>query len=467
MSKLRWTLALALAALAAGCAYIPSIGPRYKRPVVESAPAYKELGDWKPTAPGDALARGPWWEIFNDEALNGLEKQINISNQNVLSAAAAVEQSRALLHEAEASFWPSITATGGRDRSVVASNPPKTVNSAGVGANWSIDIWGEIRRNVEASKASWQASEAALAAAQLSAQAELATDYFALRAQDQLQTLLNDTVAAQEQSLKITESRYKFGVAARADVVTAQTQLLGSQSQQVSAGIQRALIEHAIAVLVGQQPAAFALASAPMRTDIPTVPPGLPSELLERRPDVAQAERRVASANAEIGVAMTAFFPSLTITGSDDYTGGTLSRLFTVPNRVWGFGPQLAQSLFAGGLHRAQLAAARASYQMSVDDYRQTVLAGFQQVEDELATLRILEKQAVIEDQAVAAAREAEQLTLNQYKAGTVPYSSVIAAQTTTLQARETALNVLTSRFNASIALIEALGGGWDAQQLK
>jgi len=463
MRPLACAMVASIAALAAGCA----IGPRYKRPPVEAAAAYKEVDGWKPSAPADALTRGPWWEIFNDEVLNGLEKQVNVSNQNVLAAAAAVEQARALVHEAQASFWPTITATAGRERTVVATNPPHTLNSAGVGANWDLDIWGQIRRNVESSRESAQASAAALAAAQLSAQGELASDYFSLRSQDQLQTLLNDTVTAQEQSLKITESRYKFGVAAKADVVSAQTQLLASQAQQVNAGIQRALLEHAIAVLIGQQPANFSLAAATMRSDIPTVPVGVPSTLLERRPDIAEAERRVAAANAQIGVAIGAFFPSVTLTGSDDYSGGTIAKLFTVPNRVWAFGPQIAETLFAGGLHRAQLAEARATYEGNVADYRQSVLAGFQQVEDQLVTLRVLEKQAVIEDQAVAAAKEAEALTLNQYKAGTVPYSSVITAQTTTLQSEVTALNVLLSRLNASVAMIQALGGGWDSSQLK
>jgi NodT family efflux transporter outer membrane factor (OMF) lipoprotein len=329
-----------------------------------------------------------------------------------------------------------------------------------------LDIWGRIRRSVESNRASAAASAAALATARLSAQSALATDYYELRVQDQLSILLDDTVEAQRQSLKITESRYHFGVAAKADVVSAQAQLLSSQAQQVNAKIERAVLEHALAILVGKQPAMFSVAPAPLRTDVPTVPAGLPSTLLERRPDVAESERRMAAANAQIGVARAAFFPSLTLSGAADYNGGSFSHLLRASNRVWSLGPSLAETLFDGGLRRAQSAEARAAYAVSVDNYRQTVLTGFQQVEDELVTLRVLEQQAGIEDAAVAAAREAETLTLNQYKAGTVPYSSVIAAQTTRLSAEQTALSVLSSRLQASVALIQALGGGWDASQL-
>jgi NodT family efflux transporter outer membrane factor (OMF) lipoprotein len=311
-----------------------------------------------------------------------------------------------------------------------------------------------------------QASEAALASARLSAQAELATDYFLLRAQDQLQIILNDIVAAEQQSLKITENRYRVGVAAKADVVNAQTQLLSSQAQQVNAPLQRAILEHAIAVLVGQQPSQFSIATAAMRADVPTVPPGLPSELLERRPDVAQAERQVAAANAQIGVAISAYFPSLTITGSDDYQGNTISHLIRTANRVWAIGPSVALSVFDAGLRRAEVAQARAAYEQRVDNYRQTVLASLQQVEDNIATLRVLEQRAVIEESAVKAAREAETLTLNQYKAGTVPYSSVITAQTTRLTSEQNALDVLSGRLQASVAMIQALGGGWKASML-
>jgi NodT family efflux transporter outer membrane factor (OMF) lipoprotein len=470
-SLLRGIVIGTASALAAACA----VGPDYHRPAFDTAANYKEVGDWKPSEPNDVLSRGPWWKIFNDDALDALEAQIDISNQNVKAAEAAFEQSRALVAQARAGFWPTIAASLGVQRQnapVVLTNAvgapttvsrSKTTVTAGVSGNWDIDIWGRIRRTTESNVASAQASSAALAAARLSAQAELATDYFELRAQDQLQKLLDDTVEAETQSLHITESRYKFGVAARADVVTAQTQLLSSQAQQVNAKIQRAILEHAVAVLVGKQPAEFTVSPSTMRADVPTVPAGVPSTLLERRPDVAEAERRMAAANAQIGVAKAGYFPDLTLTGQDQYSSNTFSNLIRNSNRVWAVGPQLAQTLFDGGLIRAQVRGARAAYEGTVDSYRQTVLTSFQQVEDEIVTLRVLEQEGAIEDQTVKAAREAEALTLNQYKAGTVPYSSVITSQTVRLAAEETALQVLSTRLQASIALVEALGGGWDA----
>jgi NodT family efflux transporter outer membrane factor (OMF) lipoprotein len=463
MLRLRWmVLGLAIAA-ASACA----VGPNYRRPDVENVAVYKEIGDWKASEPADAIGRGAWWNVFQDEELDRLEKQVEVSNQNVKAAVAAYDQARALVRQSQAGFWPTLTASGGRQRGSGTAGAPAIIeNSAGLSASWDIDVWGAIRRSVENSRTSAQSSAAALAAALLSAQGQLATDYFALRAQDQLQRLLDDTVIAQQLSLKITESRYRFGVAARADVVSAEAQLLSSQALQVNAKVQRAVLEHAIAVLIGRQPANFAVSVASMRSDVPTVPAGVPSTLLERRPDVAQSERKVAAANAEIGVAISAFFPSLTLTGSDVYTGRTISHLISTPNRVWSFGPELALSVFDAGLRRAQVAQARAAYEISVDNYRQTVLAAFEQVEDEIATLRILQDQSVIEEAAVKAAREAETLTLNQYKAGTVPYSSVIAAQTTRLSSEQTALTVLSNRLQGSVALIQALGGGWRTADL-
>ena len=458
----RWLSVATGLALAAACA----VGPDYHRPPFDADPNYKEVGDWKPSEPNDAINRGPWWEIFKDDELNRLEARVDISNENVKAAAAAFDQARALVAQARAGFWPTIGVSAARTHGAVDGAPTRITDSAGISANWDLDIWGQIRRTTESNRASAQASAAALAAARLSAQAALATDYFELRAQDQQQKLLDDTVVAEQLSLKIAESRYRFGAGARADVVSAEAQLLSSQAQQVNAKIQRAILEHAIAVLIGQQPASFSVSATSMRTDVPTVPAGIPSALLERRPDVAEAERKVAAANAQIGVAKSAFFPSLILSGSDDYTGRTWSRFFSVPNRIWSLGPSLAETLVDGGLRRAQLAQARAAYDVSVDNYRQTVLSGFEQVEDEIVTLRVLEQQAVIEDAAVAAAREAEKLTLNQYKAGTVPYSSVITAQTTRLSAEETALGVLSSRLQSSVALIEAVGGGWNASQL-
>ncbi|MDB6009425.1 MAG: hypothetical protein JWL65_1675 [Gammaproteobacteria bacterium] len=464
MNWFRGAALVCLSAVLTACA----VGPDYKRPAVDAAPAFKEQNGWKPTEPADALSRGPWWLIYHDDVLSGLEDQIDISNLNVKAQGAAVEQARALVREAEAGFWPTLSASIGRDRTRQGATPPRWVNNAGGSINWPLDIWGQVRRQVESSKDSAQADEATLASARLAAQADLASAYFELRGQDQLQALLDDTVKADQQALQITENRYRVGVAARADVVTAQTQLLSAQSQQVSVAIQRAIFEHAIAVLVGKQPAAFSVASVAIRTDVPTVPSDVPSTLLERRPDIAVAERQVAAANAQIGVAKAAYFPSLSLSGSAQYSsGGTLGQLFSVPNQIWSVGPSLAQTLFAGGLHRAQVAAARAAWEQSVDNYRLIVLEGFQQVEDELVTLRVLEQQSTVEDKLVLAAREAEKLTLNQYKAGTVPYSSVITAQTTRLASEQSALTVFTNRLTASVVLIQALGGGWNASQLK
>jgi NodT family efflux transporter outer membrane factor (OMF) lipoprotein len=484
--------ALSLAALLVSCA----VGPDYKRPAFDTTPAFKEQPDWRPSEPADALTRGPWWQIFNDETLDQLEDQVSISNENIKAAVAAYDQAKALVDQARAGFWPTVdgsasrirtssgsggvttlttspgntgaggTSTTGVSTAITTGTHTTTVDSVGLSVNWTLDIWGQVWRTVESDKASAQSSAAALAAARLSAQGTLATDYFELRAQDQLQKLLDDTVVAEQRSLKITQSRYHYGVAAKADVVSAEAQLLSSQAQQINAHIQRALLEHAIAVLIGEQPAAFTLVATPMRSDVPTAPAGVPSALLERRPDIAQAERKMAAANAQIGVAKAAYFPSLTLSGSDQYSGSAWSHLISLPNRAWSLGPSLAETLFDAGARGAQVRQARAAYQADVASYRQTVLAGIEQVEDQIATLRILEQQAGVEDAAVKAAREAEALTLNQYKAGTVPYSSVITAQTTRLSAEETALTVLSSRLQASVALIEALGGGWSATQL-
>jgi NodT family efflux transporter outer membrane factor (OMF) lipoprotein len=384
------------------------VGPDYHRPSFATTESFKEQKEWKPSEPSDVLDRGPWWNIFHDDDLTRLELQINISNENVKAAVAAYDQAQGLVAQARASYWPSIAASVGAQQSAIGKGPALTGISAGVSGDWTLDIWGQIRRTVESDRASAEASAAALAAAQLSAQATLAIDYFELRAQDQLQRILDDIVDAEDKSLKITESRYKFGVAAKADVVTAQTQLLNSQAQQVNARIQRGILEHAIAVLVGQQPASFTLTPTAMRSDVPTVPAGVPSALLERRPDVAEAERRMASANAGIGIAKSAYFPTLTLSGSNDYNSTAFSRLVSTPNRIWSVGPSLAETIFDGGARHAQVLQARAAYRASVANYRQTVLAGIEQVEDQIVTLRVLEQQAVIEDAAVAASKEAE-----------------------------------------------------------
>jgi NodT family efflux transporter outer membrane factor (OMF) lipoprotein len=473
MSSLPRILLLTLGTvLVTACA----VGPNYHRPAADTGSAFKELGDWKPSEPADTFDRGPWWQIFKDPVLEQLEQQIDVSNQTLKQAVDTYRQAKAMVDQAEAGFWPSINGTASYTRqkgsgiAVLPSGAASTLTntySAGANASWTLDVFGQVRRTVESNFSAAQSAAAAVAGTRLLEQATLAQDYFNLRGQDELKRILDQTVDDEQKSLKITQNQYAVGVAAKADVVTAQTQLLASQAQQINAGILRATLEHAIAVLVGKVPSEFSVAAEPtMPTEVPTVPAGLASTLLERRPDVAEAERKMQQENALIGVAVSAYFPSLTLAGAGSYQSSTLSNLFTASNRVWSFGPELAMSLFDGGLRRAETAAARAVYDQSVDSYRQTVLTAFQQVEDDLATLRILEQQATVEDETVKMAKEAERLVLNQYKAGTVPYSSVITAQNTTFSAEQTALTVLQTRFTTSIAMIEALGGGWSTKEL-
>jgi NodT family efflux transporter outer membrane factor (OMF) lipoprotein len=455
-----------------------AVGPNYHRPEPQAVLAYKEQGEWKASEPADSLDREPWWQIFNDPVLNDLERQIDVSNQNLKASWDAYMQSRAVVLQAKNAYWPTVDVTAERQRSnqVIAHSAAQGANFGGASASgswtvgatgsWSLDIWGGTRRTVESDRDSAQASHAAVALARLSAQASLATDYFELRAQDSLQQLLKNTVDDEQNALTITEARFKYGVAGRADVVTAQTQLLTSQASLVNVELTRGQLEHAIALLIGKTPADFALEPAPLRSDVPSVPPGVASTLLERRPDIAQAERRMAAANAQIGVGISAFFPTLTLSGDASYTSSALRGLLSASNGVWAVGPQLAATLFDVEGRRAVVRQARAAYAEAIDNYRQTVLTSFQQVEDNLLALRVLEHQASIETLTVAAAKEAERLTLEQYKAGTVPYTSVITAQTTTLSSEQTALSVQQDRLTASVALIQAVGGGWHTAQM-
>jgi NodT family efflux transporter outer membrane factor (OMF) lipoprotein len=457
-----------------------AVGPNYHRPEPQAVLAYKEQGDWKASEPADSLDRDPWWQIFDDPVLNDLERQIDVSNQNLKASWDAYMQSRAVVLQAKNAYWPTVDVTAERQRSnqILAAKAVQGVNSGGAGAgasgswtagasgSWSLDIWGGTRRTVESDRDSAQASHAAVALARLSAQASLATDYFELRAQDSLQQLLNDTVKDDQNALTITEARFKYGVAGRADVVTAETQLLTSQASLVNVELTRGQLEHAIALLIGKTPADFTLEPAPLRSDVPSIPPGMASTLLERRPDIAQAERRMAAANAQIGVGISAFFPTLTLAGNASYTSSAIRGLLSASNGVWAVGPELAATLFDVEGRRAVVRQARAAYAEAIDNYRQTVLTSFQQVEDNLLALRVLEHQASIETLAVTAAKEAEKLTLEQYKAGTVPYTSVITAQTTTFSSEQTALTVLQDRLTASVALIQAVGGGWRTSRM-
>jgi NodT family efflux transporter outer membrane factor (OMF) lipoprotein len=433
------------------------------RPDVPTPAAYRELAEWQQAAPADAGERGPWWQVYGDPTLDDLESRVSVYNQTLAAAEAAYRESRALVNESRASYWPSVTVNGGDIRSQRGAAAAQTVQSAGAIASWEPDIWGSIRRSVESARASAAASSANLAAVRLSLQATLATDYFELRIQDGIQSLLDATVSDYQQALQITENRYRAGVATRADVVTAQTQLLSVQAQQLNTGILRAELEHAIAVLVGQPPANLILARAALPALVPVVPVGVPSDLLQRRPDIATAERQVAAANARIGVAHAAFFPNLTLSASDSYSNNVVRSLFQIPNRIWSYGPALAASLFDGGTRSARVAQAHASAEQSAALYRQSVLNAFREVEDGLTNLRVLQQQAAVEDTLVKSAREAETLTLNQYKAGTAPYSSVITAQTTTLNSEQSALAVLRGRLTGSVALIADLGGDWQS----
>jgi NodT family efflux transporter outer membrane factor (OMF) lipoprotein len=448
------------------CLAACEVGPDYRKPDVATPVAYKETTDWKIAEPQQAGSNQAWWSVYNDPVLNDLEKQVAISNESVKSSEAAYRQAVALVGEARANFFPTLTLNTSLQQT--HQQLKTTTQYAGsVGASWEIDIWGKIRREVESAKAGAEVSAADLAAAKLSLQAELATDYFQLRTEDELARLLNATVDAFTRSLQIVQNRYDVGVAAKTDVASAQAQLESTRAQAINVGVLRSQLEHAIAVLIGKPPADFAVAPAPsVASVVPLTPPGLPSALLERRPDIAAAERQMAEANAQIGVAIAAYFPTISLSGSYGFASTVLSTLFTPDSLVWAVGPSLAETLFDGGLRGAQVEAAKASFDQTVALYRQTVLTAFQQVEDQLAALRILAEQAAVQDGAVKAAEEAERLTLNQYEAGTVDYTSVITAQANALASRQTALNILQNRVTASVALISALGGGWDASQL-
>jgi NodT family efflux transporter outer membrane factor (OMF) lipoprotein len=474
--KLKRTLPSALLAsmlVLSGCA----VGPDYVKPDVQVPAAFKEQQGWKTAQPQDELPRGKWWEIFGDAELNKLVEQVEVSNQNIRAVEAQFRQARALSQQARAEYFPTLTGGVSVTRNKPASNVSNAQNfnpsinttyRMSLDASWEPDIWGRVQRSVEASTAGMQASTADIEAAKLSAQAELAQNYFLLRIADARKQLLDDTVAAYEKSLQLTKNQYAVGVVARGDVVTSETQLKSAKAQAVDVGVQRAQLEHAIAILIGKVPAEFSL--APAASAFVAVPPQIPlgvaSELLERRPDIAAAERRTAQANADIGVAQAAFFPALTLSGTLGYQSRSFAEWLTLPSRFWSLGPALAQTIFDAGLRRAQKAQAIAVYDQNVANYRQTVLTAFQEVEDNLASLRILEEEAQLQDDAVKSARESVQITRNQYKAGTVNYLNVVNVETIALTNERTALNIQSSRLVAAVLLIKALGGGWNSNEL-
>ncbi|HMK14475.1 MAG TPA: efflux transporter outer membrane subunit [Burkholderiales bacterium] len=454
-----------------------TVGPDYVRPAVEAPAAFKEMDGWKPAQPRDQEIKGKWWEAYNDPLLNSLEEQVNISNQNLAQAEAQYRQARALVQSARAAYFPTVSASASESRShspTGFSNSQSQSIKPGIqnsyqltlDAAWEPDLWGKVRRTVESNEASAQASAADLEAARLSAQAELAQDYIQLRALDTQKQLFDDTAAAYEKSLQLTQNQYAAGIVAMVDVIQAQTQLKSTQAQAIDVEVQRAQFEHAIALLIGKPASELTIAPAPLTAAIPAVPVGVPSDLLERRPDVAAAERLVATANAQIGVAIAAYYPSLTLSASGGFQSSSWSNWLTVPARFWAVGPQLAQTLFDGGLRRAQTEQARAVYDANVAAYRQTVLTGFKEVEDNLAAMRILEQEADVQDEAVQSARRSVALTTNQYKAGTVNYLNVVVVQASALNNERTAVDILNRRLVASVLLIKALGGGWNSSDL-
>ncbi len=461
-------LAGGLMYLFAACA----IGPDYVRPKADVPEVFKENKDWRVAQPKDDVIRGPWWEIFNDRLLNHLESQVNISNQNVAVAEAQFRQASAQIQAAQAAFFPSIGASPSAIRSLRSTNIGLTGGSApGTDwlytaplnlAAWEVDVWGRIRRTVEASRATAQASLADLEGVRLSVQASIAQNYFLLRTLDRQQQLLDGTVATYRKSLDLVRNQYGSGVVSRNDVLQAETLLKTTQAQAIDVGVQRAQMEHAIATLIGKPASEFSIPFSPIDAVPPPIPAGVPSALLERRPDVAGAERRVAAANAQIGVAKAAYFPTITLTGSLGYQSLLSSNWLEYPSRFWSFGPTMTQFVYDGGLRGALNEQARAAYDGTVATYRQTVLTGFQEVEDNLATLRILEQEAQIQDEAVDSARKSLEFALNQYKEGTVNYLAVNLAQTTALTNERTAVTILNRRMAASVLLIKALGGGWD-----
>lgn len=452
-----------IAAALSACA----IGPDYKRPDAPVAPAYKEAGDWLSATPGDNAPRGAWWEAFGDPQLNELEKQVVISNQTLAQAEAQYRQAAALLRQTRAGFLPTISADASVKRSGGNNSSTGTAvignrYSLSLDAAWELDLWGRVRRSVEASAAEAKASEADLASARLSTQAQLAQSYLQLRITDEQKRLLDDTVAGYQRSLDLTQNQYKVGVAAKADVAQALAQLKSAQAQAIATNIQRSQLEHAIAVLLGKTPAEFSIEPAKLLAVVPPpTPPGVPSTLLERRPDIAAAERRMAAANAQIGVAKAAYFPSLTISASGGYQSSSFADWISLPNRFWSVGPSAALTLFDGGARSAQTDQAVAAYDQNVAAYRQTVLGAFQEVEDNLVALHLLAEQAKVQNEAVDAAQESLKIAMNQYKAGTVSYLNVVTAQNTAYSNQSSALNVLYSQMSASVLLIKALGGGW------
>ncbi|HEX6136917.1 MAG TPA: efflux transporter outer membrane subunit [Casimicrobiaceae bacterium] len=463
MRGISWLIVAALPAC--------SLAPPYERPDAPTPAAYKEApaadSTWLPAAPADELDRGPWWDLFADPVLSGLVEEVDVSNQNVAAAVAAYAQAQALVRQQRAALFPSLALDAGATRFGGAASPSRSNNNFNVslGATWEPDVWGALRLAVTSAQASAEASAANLAAARLSAQAAVASDYFALREADNEIALLRAAADAYARALRITQNQYNAGIAQRTDVLQAQTLLETTQANLVAMTAQRERLEHAIALLIGKPPAALTIAAAPWNAAAPAVPLAVPSELLQRRPDIAAAERAVAAANAQIGIQRAAYFPSIGLTASAGATAGALSGIVRASNSLWSVGLTVAQLVFDAGATAAKVEGAQAARDVAIANYRQTVLAAFQAVEDELSTIRSLAEQEANRRAAVADADRTEQLTLNQYLQGQVPYTTVVIAQVTALNARQTLSQLMSSRQAATIALIQALGGGYQGPE--
>jgi len=464
------SLSLCVAMLSA-CA----VGPDYQRPKTAEVAQYKEAKGWRQANPSDSLARGAWWELYGDQQLNGLIEKLNSSNQTVAQSEAQFRQAQALVRSARGAFYPSVDLSVGKTRSsqgTGSSSSSLSSSASGIrdtynaqlGVSWEADIWGKLRRGLEANEASAQASFADLAAMRLSQQSELVQNYLQLRVIDQQKRLLEATVAAYEKSLQMTQNQYRAGISGRDAVAQAQTQLKTTQADLVDLIWQRAQFENAIAVLTGQAPAEFSIAETQNIPNLPQIPLSLPSQLLERRPDIASAERSVIAANANIGVAKAAYYPDLTLSMSGGYSSSTSKNLLTLPNRFWSVGPKLDLPIFDGGIRSAEVDRTEAVYDQTVAKYRQTVLDGFREVENYLVQLKVYEDEASVRQEALDAARDSLRLTQNQYKAGLIAYIDVVVVQATALSNERTVLNILQNRLIASVQLIAALGGGWDGQ---
>jgi NodT family efflux transporter outer membrane factor (OMF) lipoprotein len=451
------------------------VGPKYHQPVVQAPPAYKEIGDWKPAQPNDQNLGGAWWTVFQDPQLNALEEQVNVSNQNLKAAAAQYQEARAVLRYYRADYYPTATVGFSATRTHVSANSPTSTILRGTTYNdfvlpfdvsYQADVWGRVRKNVESYREQAQASAADLATVNLSMHADLALDYFQARSLDAEEQLLNSTVTQYEQALELTQSRYDGGIASEVEVEQAKTILQTTRAEAVDVGVSRAQFEHAVAILIGKPPAEFSLPPLPLTAPPPRIPVGVPSDLLERRPDIASAERLVASANAQIGVAKSAYYPLINLGAAGGFESSAITTLINGPSGLWSIGLSATETVFDVGRRRALNDQAHAAYDSQVANYRETVLTGFQQVEDNLAAVRILENEAKVQDEAVAAAQRSMDLSVTRYKGGVTSYLEVITAQNAALADEVTAVNILGRRMANTVLLIQALGGGWDRSTL-